>query len=289
MKSKHPLDPSSEEEKKARSEASSDNIPKTLIKKDTYKAEPIQEISEPKTSSQKTTTKDGSRPSTQKSKDPYKGELSLDSKGKKVPLNDSEINGPDNFHTQKEKIRKKGQKEATKEKQESKIGNQYQVALSNLEKLAVASNLNQPIGNKKHASNALRNTKSAVSAQPTAEEEDRTNFERQPFSDEQINEAFFTFDMNGNGYIGASEIRFVLDAMGEEVTDEEIDEMIRMLDIDGDGQCNYKEFYKMASGQSLAPIGVALPPPLANNIPDEALFTQSNTVAPGKKGGIVPT
>lgn len=41
--------------------------------------------------------------------------------------------------------------------------------------------------------------------------------------------------MNGNGYIGASEIRFVLDAMGEEVTDEEIDEMIRMLDIDGDG------------------------------------------------------
>ena len=80
--------------------------------------------------------------------------------------------------------------------------------------------------------------------------------------------------MNGNGYIGASEIRFVLDAMGEEVTDEEIVEMIRMLDIDGDGQCNYKEFYKMASGQSLAPIGVALPPPLKSDIPDDALFHQ---------------
>jgi hypothetical protein len=67
--------------------------------------------------------------------------------------------------------------------------------------------------------------------------------------------------MNGNGYIGVAEIRFVMDALGEEVTDEEIDEMIRMLDVDGDGQVNFKEFYKMASGQSLAPIGVALPPP----------------------------
>ena len=41
--------------------------------------------------------------------------------------------------------------------------------------------------------------------------------------------------MNGNGYIGVAEIRFVLDILGEEVTDEEIDEMVRMLDIDGDG------------------------------------------------------
>ena len=54
--------------------------------------------------------------------------------------------------------------------------------------------------------------------------------------------------MNANGYIGASEIRFVLDALGEAVTDEEIDEMIRLIDIDGDGQVNFKEFHKMASG-----------------------------------------
>ena len=54
--------------------------------------------------------------------------------------------------------------------------------------------------------------------------------------------------MNGNGYIGVAEIRFVMDALAEDVTDEEIDEMIRMLDIDGDGQVNFKEFYKMASG-----------------------------------------
>ena len=58
---------------------------------------------------------------------------------------------------------------------------------------------------------------------------------KQPFSDIQIQEAFSTFDMNGNQYVGAAEIRFVMDALGEDVTDQEIDEMIRMVDLDGDG------------------------------------------------------
>ena len=82
---------------------------------------------------------------------------------------------------------------------------------------------------------------------------------KQPFNDAEIREAFFTFDMNGNGYVGAAEIRFVMDALGEQVTDQEIDEMIRLIDIDGDGQVNFKEFHKMASGQSLAPLGAAIP------------------------------
>lgn len=37
--------------------------------------------------------------------------------------------------------------------------------------------------------------------------------------------------------------------------------MIRMIDIDGDGEVNYREFYKMASGQSMAPLGQAVPVP----------------------------
>ena len=72
--------------------------------------------------------------------------------------------------------------------------------------------------------------------------------QRQPFLDHEIKEAFLTFDLNGNGYVGNSEIWFVLEAMQEKVTDEEIDEMIRMLDVDGDGEVNFKEFYKMATG-----------------------------------------
>ena len=83
----------------------------------------------------------------------------------------------------------------------------------------------------------------------------------QPFTDNEIKDAFFTFDMTGNGFVAAAEIRFVLDALGENVTDEEIDEMVRMIDLDGDGQVNFKEFQRMASGDSLAPLGTALPPP----------------------------
>ena len=34
--------------------------------------------------------------------------------------------------------------------------------------------------------------------------------------------------------------------MGELITDEEVDEMVRMVDQDGDGQVSYDEFYKLA-------------------------------------------
>jgi hypothetical protein len=37
-------------------------------------------------------------------------------------------------------------------------------------------------------------------------------------------------------FVGAAELRHVLICMGELITDEEVDEMIRMVDVDGDGQ-----------------------------------------------------
>merc|ERR1711972_519613 len=60
-------------------------------------------------------------------------------------------------------------------------------------------------------------------------------------SEEEIREAFRVFDKDGNGFISAAELRHVMTNLGEKLTDEEVDEMIREADIDGDGQVNYEE------------------------------------------------
>ena len=58
-------------------------------------------------------------------------------------------------------------------------------------------------------------------------------------SEEELKEAFKVFDKDGNGFISAAELRHVMTNLGEKLTDEEVDEMIREADVDGDGQVNY--------------------------------------------------
>lgn len=41
------------------------------------------------------------------------------------------------------------------------------------------------------------------------------------------------------------QLRHVMTNLGEKLTDEEVDEMIREADVDGDGQVNYEEFVRM--------------------------------------------
>ena len=64
-------------------------------------------------------------------------------------------------------------------------------------------------------------------------------------SAEEIKEAFKVFDKDGNGFISAAELRHIMTNLGEKLTDEEVDEMIREADVDGDGQINYDEFVDM--------------------------------------------
>mmetsp|Transcript_18805 Transcript_18805/g.34022 ORF Transcript_18805/g.34022 Transcript_18805/m.34022 type:complete len:156 (-) Transcript_18805:182-649(-) len=64
-------------------------------------------------------------------------------------------------------------------------------------------------------------------------------------SEDEIKEAFKVFDKDGNGFISAAELRHVMTNLGEKLNDEEVDEMIKEADIDGDGQINYEEFVKM--------------------------------------------
>merc|ERR1712154_82152 len=47
-------------------------------------------------------------------------------------------------------------------------------------------------------------------------------------SEEEIREAFRVFDKDGNGFISAAELRHVMTNLGEKLTDEEVDEMIRI-------------------------------------------------------------
>jgi len=95
------------------------------------------------------------------------------------------------------------------------------------------------------------------------------------FSDAEIRDAFRAFDLDGNGFIGAAEIRHILTHIGEVVTDEEVDEMIRMVDRGGVGMVAFTEFYRMLSG------GRDPPPELVA----ETRGGSAAAAAPGAAGG----
>lgn len=60
--------------------------------------------------------------------------------------------------------------------------------------------------------------------------------------DEELLEAFKVFDMDGDGFISASELRHVMTNLGGERTKEEVEELIREMNIDGGSRVNCEEF-----------------------------------------------
>merc|ERR1712225_237035 len=66
-------------------------------------------------------------------------------------------------------------------------------------------------------------------------------------SEEELKEAFRVFDKDGNGFISAAELRHIMTNLGEKLTDEEIDEMLREADIDGDCQVTQDRQQERAS------------------------------------------
>lgn len=48
------------------------------------------------------------------------------------------------------------------------------------------------------------------------------------------------FDKNNDGLISSKELRHVMTNLGEKLSEEEVDDMIKEADLDGDGMVNYE-------------------------------------------------
>ncbi|RVD84729.1 uncharacterized protein DFL_006455 [Arthrobotrys flagrans] len=60
--------------------------------------------------------------------------------------------------------------------------------------------------------------------------------------DRELRDAFNVFDKDKTGTIDATELRGVMKALGENLTDEQIEEMIKEADKDGNGTIDFEEF-----------------------------------------------
>ena len=69
--------------------------------------------------------------------------------------------------------------------------------------------------------------------------------EKQHEEEGTFSDAFKLFDRNNDQLITADELHFVLSNLGENITKEDIEEMIRTIDVDGDMAINESEFLKM--------------------------------------------
>lgn len=63
--------------------------------------------------------------------------------------------------------------------------------------------------------------------------------------EQMIREEFNNFDQNGDGFIDREELRVAMQGMGEELTDQQLDQMMKAADVDGDHRITMDEFKKM--------------------------------------------
>lgn len=63
--------------------------------------------------------------------------------------------------------------------------------------------------------------------------------------EDDLRDAFQLFDTDCNGYISKRELTFVLTSLGEQITDAAVENMIKEVDLDGDGRVNYEEFLRI--------------------------------------------
>lgn len=78
------------------------------------------------------------------------------------------------------------------------------------------------------------------------EGEDNSNKYSFPeYSDEEIRLSFECFDISNGGTISFEELKFIYKSLEEEVSNEVIEEMIKLGSRNNIGQVDYKSFYYM--------------------------------------------
>ena len=65
----------------------------------------------------------------------------------------------------------------------------------------------------------------------------------------EFKEAFALFDKNGDGTITVFELGTVMKSLGQNPTDEELQDMINEVDVDGNGSLEFHEFCNLMSRQ----------------------------------------
>lgn len=75
--------------------------------------------------------------------------------------------------------------------------------------------------------------------------EDTGSLDIDNISEDKINEAFLIFDKDNTGLLSVAELRHVMTNLGDPLTKEEVDEIIREVEIDNEGQIKYKDLVKI--------------------------------------------
>ncbi|XP_034934417.1 probable calcium-binding protein CML13 isoform X2 [Chelonus insularis] len=70
----------------------------------------------------------------------------------------------------------------------------------------------------------------------------QTDLTQEEQEEQELRDAFRVFDKHNRGYITASDLRAVLQCLGEDLSEEEIEDMIKEVDEDGDGRIDFCEF-----------------------------------------------
>lgn len=66
-------------------------------------------------------------------------------------------------------------------------------------------------------------------------------------SRENIDNIFSLFDSEKTGFISVKDLRRIAKEMGQDVADEDLDDMIKRADADKDGRISHDEFFDLLS------------------------------------------